>query len=295
MVRPASFGFNRETADSNAFQQKSSESISVEKALFEFDGFVETLSQKGIEVIVVEDTAQPEKPDAIFPNNWFSCHPYGKLILYPMMAPNRRAERRPEIIQEIQRSFDVKEIIDLSSHEDEGRFLEGTGSIVFDHLNRLAYACLSPRTDKELFRQVCALLGYQPVPFHALDQNGQAIYHTNVMMAIGSGYAVICLDSITNEKEKAQVIESLTDSSLTIVDISFEQMLSFCGNMLELSSSSGEKLLAMSRTAYNHLTPQQKQQLEAFVTLLPINVDTIETIGGGSVRCMMAEIFLPTY
>lgn len=295
LVRPASFGYNEETAVSNAFQSVTNASAEATQAavLNEFETFRQTLANKGIDVWVVEDTPTPAKPDAIFPNNWGSFHEDGRVVLYPMCAPNRRLERREDILKMLEEHFEIKEVLDLSAAEEKGHFLEGTGSIVFDHLERKAYACLSPRTDQNLFVELCQELDYQPIYFNACDTSGQAIYHTNVMMAIGKACAVICLESITNEQERRQVVEALTKGGKTIVEISFEQMNAFAGNMLSLKTENGNDLMVLSQTAYDSLTVVQKTLIEASCELLPLHVNTIQSIGGGSVRCMITEIFLP--
>ncbi len=293
MVRPAAFGYNAQTALTNSFQSElalASEEIQ-RKALAEFDAMVELLRSKGIEVHVFHDTPTPPKPDAIFPNNWISLHADGKLILYPMCTINRRWERRADLVDEFKRKFHVKEVIDLSHHESENRFLEGTGSIIFDHVHKAAYACISPRTDRNLFVEVCKLLNYEPIYFHAVNEKAQAIYHTNVMMAMGDEYVVICLDSIQDTQERTRVKEKLTQTHHQIISISLEQVNQFAGNMLQLQTTSGNKILVMSQRAYQSLNQLQLNQLSKYVELLPIAIPTIETIGGGSVRCMMGEGF----
>lgn len=295
LVRPANFGYNSETAKSNAFQNQiiQESDVIVQNAIQEFEKMAIKLSDKGVNVLVIEDSPNPIKPDAVFPNNWGSFHSNGVAVLYPMLAENRRQEKRKEILESIQEKFEIKEIIDLSKHEEKGVFLEGTGSIVFDHVAKIAYACLGPRTDKKLFIETSKMLGYKPIYFYSRDTNGKEIYHTNVMMNIGNGYAVICLESITDEVEKNQVINSLKSSGKEIIDISFDQMKSFCGNMIELEIQEKKNILAMSQSAYNSLSISQKSTLESYCELFPIKIDTIERIGGGSVRCMILEIFLP--
>ena len=294
LVRPANFGYNVETAVSNVFQNKMSEKEEViqSKVLKEFDAFTSTLRSKGVNVFVFDDTPTPVKPDAIFPNNWISLHSNGKVILYPMCTPNRRIERRQDIIDSLAKKFNIAEVIDLSGSEADNKFMEGTGSIVFDHTNRIAYACLSPRTDKDVFLKVCSILQYKPVYFYSRDKSGKEIYHTNVVMCIGKGFAVICLESITDKKERENVVEMLTGTGNQIIDISFEQMVSFAGNMLAIRSNDGKELLVMSQTSYDSLTKNQRETLEKFCELVPLSINTIETIGGGSARCMIAEIFL---
>ena len=294
LVRPANFGFNVETAVSNVFQNKMSEKEEViqSKVLKEFDVFTSTLRSKGVNVFVFDDTPTPVKPDAIFPNNWISLHSNGKVILYPMCTPNRRIERRQDIIDSLAKKFNIAEVIDLSGSEADNKCMEGTGSIVFDHTNRIAYACLSPRTDKDVFLKVCSILQYKPVYFYSRDKSGKEIYHTNVVMCIGKGFAVICLESITDKKERENVVEMLSGTGNQIIDISFEQMVSFAGNMLATRSNDGKELLVMSQTSYDSLTKNQRETLEKYCELVPLSINTIETIGGGSARCMIAEIFL---
>ncbi|WP_035565158.1 citrulline utilization hydrolase CtlX [Hymenobacter sp. IS2118] len=295
MVRPASFGFNAETAASNHYQQHLAAADLTAQVLAEFDAAVATLRGRGVRVQVFDDEPVPAKPDAVFPNNWFSTHADGRLLLYPMCAPNRRAERQPDLIAALAREFEVREVVDLSGNELENRFLEGTGSIIFDHEHRVAYAGLSPRTDADLFEQVAQQLGYRPVAFRATDARGQEIYHTNVMMCVGPGVAVVCLDSIADAAERAAVVASLTATGHEIVDISQEQVGQFAGNMLALApATGGQPLLVLSQQAHDALTPNQRQTLERHAALVPLAIPTIETVGGGSARCMLAEVFLPT-
>ncbi len=292
LVRPASFGFNAETAVSNHYQQQLTGAGLMAQVLAEFDAAVATLRGRGVRVEVFEDAPEPAKPDAVFPNNWFSTHADGRLLLYPMCAPNRRPERQPALLAALARDFAVREIVDLSGTEADGRFLEGTGSIIFDHAHRVAYAGLSPRTDAALFAQVAQQLGYQPVAFRATDARGQEIYHTNVMMCVGPGFAVICLDSIADATERAAVEASLTATGHEIVAISQAQVGRFAGNMLALEIG-GQPLLVLSQQAHDALTPEQRQALTHYAELVPLAIPTIETVGGGSARCMLAEIFLP--
>lgn len=294
LIRPSGFIFNTETANSNAFQNKLGEcdAAITQKATDEFEIFVNKLIDKKINVIVVDDTITPQKPDAIFPNNWISFHADGRVILYPMYAPNRRYERRQDIIEIIKKKFIIHEIIDLTAYENDNRFLEGTGSVLFDHENKIAYACLSPRTDKEIFIEVCNRLDYQPVYFFSYDKHGKEIYHTNVMMCIGTGFCVICLESITDRKQQELVAGLLKKTGHIIIDISFEQVKQFAGNMLELKTQADKNILALSQSAFESLTATQKYELEIYCELVPLPITTIETIGGGSARCMIAEIFL---
>ena len=293
MIRPVNFGFNEETAESNAFQQhdKSQDSVQ-EKALTEFNNFVTVLKANGVDVIVMDDTPEPYTPDSIFPNNWVSFHASGDIFLYPMQAENRRLERREDIISELEDNFNVKHIIDLSRFEAEDKFLEGTGSMVLDRENKIAYACLSPRTNHEVLNLFCEQAGYKAISFDAVDEKGKAIYHTNVLMCVGSSFAVICLDS-TNPHEKVVVKGSLQSTHKEIIEISFDQMNHFAGNMLEVRNSDGQNLIVMSKAAHDALTAEQKTALEKYGKLIYSDISTIETNGGGSARCMMAEVHLP--
>ncbi|UEG51955.1 amidinotransferase [Mucilaginibacter daejeonensis] len=293
MVRPASFGFNDQTADSNGFQQRTELPEVAQQALKEFDGFVRLLRSHGVNVTVVNDTAEPHKPDAIFPNNWVSFHSNGDVIIYPMQAQNRRWERNEAAIRGLEGQFKVDHIIDLSRFELEEKFLEGTGSMVLDRENRIAYACLSPRTHADVLNGFCNYMDYEPMTFHSLDSKGKAIYHTNVMMCLGSRYAVICLESIADEKERQQVIESLQKTGKEIIDITYEQMDHFAGNMLEIQNNAGKSLLVMSASAKASLTDEQLNTLQTYSEIVSPDIRTIETIGGGSARCMIAEIHLP--
>jgi hypothetical protein len=295
LIRPNGFAYNDETAVSNTFQQKidlSSAAI-LQKVTDEFDAFANTLRLKGVNVLVIHDTKLPSKPDAVFPNNWASYHEDGTVILYPMCTHNRRLEKRPEIISILRQHYTVNNIVDLSAYESANRFLEGTGSIIFDHVNRIAYACLSPRTDKELFEQVAKQLHYKPFSFYAHNTAGIEIYHTNVMMCIAEKFAVICLDSISNAAEKQMVSQTLSQTGHEIIAISFDQMNRFAGNMLALNNNTNQDLLAMSQSAFDSLTADQKLIIEQYCEMVPLSIPTIETIGGGSARCMIAEIFLP--
>lgn len=293
MIRPVNFGFNAQTAESNAFQVMDADQQAVQaKALQEFDGFVKVLRDNGVNVTVVEDTPEPHTPDSIFPNNWVSFHDNGDIFLYPMQAENRRLERREDIIRQLEDSFKANHVIDLSRFEAKNQFLEGTGSMVLDRDHKVAYACLSPRTHAEVLKAFCDYTGYRAVTFDAFDQNHKAIYHTNVLMAIGTLFAVICLDSIPNEQEKQAVLATLVESGKQIIDITFDQMNHFAGNMLEVKNNAGETLVVMSQTAYQSLSEEQRETLSGFGKLVYADINTIETNGGGSARCMMAEVHL---
>lgn len=294
MIRPVSFGFNEQTAGSNAFQNRVYNNREVQtKALKEFDGFVNILRNNGVNVTVIDDTKEPHTPDSIFPNNWVSFHEDGNIFLYPMQAENRRLERREDIISELEDNFKVHRIEDLSMFELEHKFLEGTGSMVLDRENKIAYACLSPRTNKEVLDAFCKQEGYKPITFSAFDEHNMAIYHTNVLMGIGSEFAVVCLDSITNKQEQMDVIAHLKSTNKEIINISFDQMNHFAGNLLEVKSKSEETLIVMSQTAYEAFDDEQRATLSKYGKLVYADICTIERVGGGSARCMMAEVHLP--
>ena len=293
MIRPVDFKFNEQTAANNKFQVASSESDTQTQALKEFDGFVEILRKNGIDVTVVDDTLQPETPDSIFPNNWVSFHDDGSIYLYPMFSENRRLERRKDILEGLSQKFEVNHVSDLSFYEMQYAFLEGTGSMVLDRVNKIAYACLSVRTDQEVLDNFCMLTGYESVSFQAVDDTNFPIYHTNVMMCIGDRFAVICLDSIRNEEEKLAVMLKLTNSGKAIVEITLDQMNHFAGNMLQVSNNEGESILVMSEQAFLSLSDDQVTTLEQFSSIIYAPIYTIEKNGGGSARCMLAEIHLP--
>ena len=293
MIRPVGFGFNAETAVTNAFQTKSAETDVQQKALREFNDFVTLLQNNGVDVTVVEDTALPHTPDSIFPNNWISFHHDGSLLLYPMYADNRRAERKDHVLEKINEKFEVTKKIDLSRYEAENIFLEGTGSMVLDRDNRIAYACLSPRTHEELLAEFCRQMNYKPVVFDAKDGDGRAIYHTNVLMCVSDRFVVICLESITTPYQQQLVSDTIINSNKKIIAISLHQMNHFAGNMLQVENDKGEKLLVMSSRAYKALTIEQAQELKRFNRIIHSPLTTIETNGGGSARCMMAEVHLP--
>lgn len=291
MIRPVSFGYNPETAVNNAFQKSEAASEQTQnQAVAEFNAMVQLLTDNKVNVMVVDDTPEPHTPDSIFPNNWFSTHEEGVMVLYPMYAENRRAERRHDIAQGISELFVMDDIVDLTATESEGRFLEGTGSMVLDRDLRICYACISPRTDKQLLQEFGNKLGYELNIFHAVDRNGNPIYHTNVVMSVGDRFLVVCLDAVPNETERSLLRQS---TSKELIPISLEQMEQFAGNMLEVVNTEGEHLLVMSTTAYNSLSPQQITSLEKYARILHTPLNTIEQNGGGSARCMIAEIFLP--
>ena len=293
MIRPVNFDYNAETAENNAFQVMSNTEGVQSKAVKEFDDFVSLLRQNKVDVTVDDDTPEPHTPDSIFPNNWISFHEDGTLLMYPMFATNRRAERKVHVLQKIYQQFHVSKQIDLSDYENEGLFLEGTGSMVLDRDNKIAYACLSPRTNIEMLNTFCKKMNYEPVTFTAVDNKDQLIYHTNVMMCVADKYVVICLDSITHKEEKRNVIETIRRTNKKIIEINFEQLNHFAGNMLQVENKNGEKLLVMSIQAYQSLTEEQLNKLNAYNRIIYSSLNTIETNGGGSARCMMAEIYLP--
>ena len=300
MVRPYSFRKNEETATNNHYQRELAETSPeeiIERAQGEFDGLVERLETAGVEVVVFDEAEPHVTPDALFPNNWISTHADGTVALYPMFAPNRRTERRDDVplVLEHQFGFDVRQIIDFTEFESHGKFLEGTGSIVLDRINRKAYAALSDRTDARSLEHFCDQLNFTPVAFEAfqtVDNKRLPIYHTNVMMSIGSGYAVVCLDCIDSDEERQHVQDSVAQDGLTLIPITEEQVNQFAGNMLELQGADGP-VLVMSACAYQSLEPNQISELQRHTTLLYAPLPTIETCGGGSARCMIAEIHLP--
>ncbi len=293
MIRPVNFAFNAETAGNNAFQVKNDETNVQEKALKEFDEFVALLRKNGVDVTVVEDTPEPNTPDSIFPNNWISFHGDGTVLLYPMYAPNRRAERKEHVLEKIGEHFVVKKKIDLSYNESNNLFLEGTGSMVLDRDNRLVFACLSPRTNRKVLDEFCNKMNYEAVVFHSVDKTSQPIYHTNVMMCIADKYVVICLDSIRDVEEKNKVIAAIQKTGKEMIDINYEQLNHFAGNMLQIENGKGEKLLVMSTQAFQSLSKEQVQKLEGYNRIIHAPLNTIEVNGGGSARCMMAEVHLP--
>lgn len=299
MIEPVDFRFNTQTAVNNYFQTKpEDDSTAQEKALKEFRGMVAKLREHGVNVIVLQDTLDPHTPDSIFPNNWISFHENKMIALYPMFAKNRRVERREDDVLALleEKGFEAEEIMDYSSAEEDNVFLEGTGSIILDRVNKIAYACVSPRTDEELFYEFCEDFEYEPVLFeanHTVDNERKQIYHTNVMMCVGDEYAVIALSTIDDKTEKEFVINKLTSSGKEIIDITEEQMHQFAGNMLQVGGIGNSKYLVMSENAYNSLTQKQIEQIEKFNPIIKVDINTIETLGGGSARCMMAEVFLP--
>jgi hypothetical protein len=296
MIRPARFASNPETLDSNRFQTAGTDdSAQAQRAAqAEFDALVRALEDAGVEVHVFEDTPTPVKPDAVFPNNWFSTHADGSVVLYPMLAPNRRLERRLDIIEALHRrdGFHVHATIDLTHRELDGKCLEGTGSLVLDRIHRIAYACLSPRTDLDVLGEFGQRLDYDVAAFDASDANGAPIYHTNVLMSVGTRFAAVCTAAIEPGR-RAAIVALLETTGRQIVDLTLDQMHSFAGNMLELRTREGACVIAMSASALQSLAPGQRAALEACGSIVSAPIPTIERLGGGSVRCMIAEVFLP--
>jgi len=301
MIRPVAFRFNEQTAVNNYYQQVL-EGVTTdqvqEQAQNEFDTFVEKLRAKGVEVVVVEDTLEPNTPDSIFPNNWISFHQDGRVALYPMCAENRRLERREDILTILkeEHNFSINEVIDFSHYESEDIFLEGTGSMLLDRVNKIVYVALSLRTDAKIVEDFCEKFGYKAVAFTSNQTVGTerlAIYHTNVMMCLAESFAVLCADTVDDEAERKAIIDSLKATGKEVVYITEAQKHRFAGNMLQVQSKTGEKYLVMSTSAHQSLSPEQAEQIEKKCQILSSSLDTIEACGGGSARCMMAEIFLP--
>ena len=297
MIRPLQFGFNKETAESNEFQQadfaQNTAQDVQEKAREEFDMLISQMKKAGIDVHVFEDNDEQFRPDAVFANNWVSFHQSGKVVLYPMMAENRRVERRLDIIEKLEKDFKVEEIIDLTYFEKQGKFLEGTGSMVLDRRYKIAYACLSPRTHPEVLNAFAEALNYEPVVFSASDENDKPVYHTNVLMCVGDIFAVVCLEAIKDPDERQLVRSTLEDSNKYIVEISLAQMHHFAGNMLMVRNSRQNKFLIMSTQAYESLSKKQREILNDYASIFHSDLSVIEGNGGGSARCMMTEIHLP--
>ncbi|QRR03952.1 citrulline utilization hydrolase CtlX [Dyadobacter sandarakinus] len=297
MIRPASFAFNTETAASNAYQQTSAaggnRTATREDAEAEFNLLLDQLRITGVDVRLYNDNQETARPDAVFSNNWISFHQSGKVVLYPMMAENRRKERRPDIVEDLRKDFKIEEVVDLTHFESQGKYLEGTGSMVFDRRYKIAYACLSPRTHPEVLDAFGEALGYEVIPFSASDENDQPIYHTNVLMCIGDVFAVICLEAIKNPDERHLVRSALEETGKFIIEISLDQVRHFAGNMLLVRSKNSSMFLVMSTQAYESLNSRQKEALSDYAKLLHSDLSVIEKTGGGSARCMMTEIHLP--
>lgn len=295
MIRPANFGFNAETADNNVFQSNEGSMTKVdikEAAIEEFDAMVELLRDHGITVQVIEDTPKPVKTDAIFPNNWLSTHENGVMVTYAMFAPSRRKERREDILADLEKNNVVHKHYSFDFYEEEELYLEGTGSMILDRVNKVLYACLSPRTEARILEKFAVLMAYRKIVVHAADANGTAIYHTNVMMTLGQDFAIVCMDTITNEVEQKELRDMLKATGKELIEISLEQMNAFAGNMLQLLSNEGKPYLIVSETAYKALTSDQIDKIKSFTDIITPAIPTIEKYGGGSVRCMLAENFL---
>ena len=298
MIRPVRFASNPSTAASNRFQGKSQSSAEEQQttALREFDELAATLRGNAIDVIVVDDTSEPHTPDSVFPNNWISFHADGRVVLYPLEAENRRTERRLDVIETLDSKlgFNVREVIDLSPHEKAGHYLEGTGSMVLDRVNHVAYACLSSRTHLDALGEFAQRMDYDVVAFDAVDSDGVAIYHTNVLMNIGEELAVICDEAIVRQEQRTAVLQRLHETGHEVISLNQDQLEAFAGNMLELRTKDGDRLLAMSKRALNSLSNEQLALLQKNGKVIAVAINEIEASAGGSVRCMLAEIHLPT-
>jgi hypothetical protein len=297
MIRPTRFESNPMTAASNVFQGRSGATAAKQQqaALREFDALVEALRAAKIDVIVVDDTPEPHTPDSIFPNNWVSFHADGRVVLYPMEAANRRTERRADIIERLvdEFGFQVSEVLDLTAHENSGHYLEGTGSMVLDRVNRVAYACLSTRTQLDPLGDFAQRMEYDVVAFDAVDRSGIPIYHTNVLMSVGESIALICDEAIAHDDQRDAVMTRLQETGHDVVSLSYDQFDAFAGNMLELRSKEGDRVLTMSSQAWDSLDTEQQKVLQKNGKIVSSPVDNIESSAGGSVRCMLAEIHLP--
>ncbi|HEX7060763.1 MAG TPA: arginine deiminase-related protein [Woeseiaceae bacterium] len=297
MIRPARFESNPQTAASNRFQGKIARTAAEQQAaaLAEFERLRAALEAAGVRALVFDDTPEPHTPDAVFPNNWVSFHADGTVVLYPMEAPNRRLERRPDIVEALaaRHGFVVREIVDLTHHEADGHYLEGTGSMVLDRVNRVAYACLSSRTHLDPLGEFAQRMDYDVLTFDAVDAGGAPIYHTNVLMNVGERLAVICADSIPRQDQRRAVLKRLASTGHEVMPLSYAQLEAFAGNMLELCSSAGGRVIALSQQALDALKPEQRDALHANGEVLAVPIDVIEASAGGSVRCMLAEIHLP--
>lgn len=294
MIRPSRFSFNLDTAANNRFQTCSLPQDQAQAhALVEFDGYVAALREQGVEVLVAQDSASPHTPDSIFPNNWWSSHADGTLVLYPMQGQNRRREREKGVLEGLLQDYSIEQVLDFTELEQQELFLEGTGSMVLDRVQRICYAGYSARTHIDALRKFVENLGYRLCAFSAVDREGVAIYHTNVMMSVGTRLAVVCLEALSDLRERAELEAQLRSSGKEILALTWEQLESFAGNMLEVHNRKGEPILVMSRTAWFSLDTEQRQRIERHAKPLPVNIDTIELIGGGSARCMLAEVHLP--
>eukprot|EP00092_Neocalanus_flemingeri_P020433 GFUD01022136.1.p1 GENE.GFUD01022136.1~~GFUD01022136.1.p1 ORF type:complete len:324 (+),score=148.73 GFUD01022136.1:42-974(+) len=292
MVRPGNFMFNTETAVTNHYQDMARSNMEwQEVARQEFDRAVDTLRENKVKVTVFQDTEDPVKPDAIFPNNWISCHQTGEVVLYPMATPNRRLERRMDVVQWLKDNFSVTRVVDLSPYEDKGSYLEGTGSIVFDHTARVAYACSSVRTDVKVLDRLCAEIGYTRLVVEAADSQGRPIYHTNVFMSIATDFVVICMDAVQKEEDKKRMEDSFKQSGKSVITVTQQQVDSLAANCFEVVGQDGRRKLIISTRGWGSLTEGQREALTARVDIVQCKVDTIEVVGGGGIRCMLAPVF----
>ncbi|RYY11494.1 MAG: amidinotransferase, partial [Chitinophagaceae bacterium] len=281
MIRPLNFSFNTQTASTNAFQVRDEDQDVQERARNEFDQFTSLLKNEGVEVTILDDTAEPQTPDSIFPNNWISLHEDGTVCLYPMHAPNRRLERKPHILSWLAGHYDITSRIDLSGFEDHQLYLEGTGSMVLDRTHRIAYACLSPRTDIRVLERFCTMMKYRPVVFHATDSAGHPIYHTNVMMSVAEDFVILAASTIHDEREKNHLLQVISQSGKQLITITPEQMSAFAGNMLQVHNDKQEKLVVMSSRAFEALLPEQIEQISGTSRIIHAPLTTIEKNGGG--------------
>src|SRR6266850_1515939 len=297
MVRPASFGFNPETASTILFQREPTETSRRDierRARMEFDLLAGRSRDAGVEVIIVEDKEDLNTPDAVFPNNWVSFHHDGTVVLYPMLAPSRRPERRRDIIENLQSSgFRVSRVVDLTHHEDHGRFLEGTGSVVFDHVARRAYASISPRTSPDVLNELCGILGYKPLTFRAVQENGNGVLHTDMTMSIGDRFVIFCPDSIPDAAERKLVVDSLRAADREIITIDRKQVAQFAANVLQVQSGAGRSVLAISTSAWLIFRADQREAIQRYAQIVESPLPLFERIGGGSARCMMVDVHLP--
>jgi hypothetical protein len=297
MVRPASFGFNPDTAPSFMFQREITDTNRREierRARIEFDLLAGRLSDAGVDVIVIEDKDDLNTPDAVFPNNWVSLHHDGSIVLYPMMAPSRRPERRRDIIEKLETGgFRVSRLVDLTHHEDHGRFLEGTGSVVFDHADRLAYAAISPRTNEDVLKELCGTRGYKSVTFAAAQENGDPILHTDMIISIGDRFSIFCADAIADSGQRKRVLDGLKATGREIIPIDLKQLERFAGNVLQLQAKNARSVLAISTSACLALRPEQRDAIQRFTQIVESPLPVFEGIGRGSARCMMADVHLP--
>ncbi|MCW5873513.1 MAG: hypothetical protein KIS88_02580 [Anaerolineales bacterium] len=295
MISPDQFGYNPETAETNVFQNKPQQAAEALRnaALAEFNGMVVALRARGVQVLVLPSRTDAVTPDAVFPNNWFSLHADGRMALYPMLTPNRRAERQPEALSRLlaEAGSQAADIHDFSAMEASGEILEGTGSLVLDRAHKVAFAMASPRTTRQAFDAWCQAMGYEGVFFHAYDKDSLPIYHTNVMLSIGEGFAVCCLEAVKDKTECAMLETKLTAHGRELIAVTLEQVYAFTANILHIKNTADERLIVLSQSAYDAFTEEQKQQLAKYGELLPVQINVIETVGGGSARCMLAEVF----